>query len=63
MRIGDLRECGGAQNKREHNTDVADHVKTAARHDSLPGFAGAPLMFLQLRSPGCKAQGCNRDER
>ena len=45
MRIGDLRECWGAQNKRENNTDVADHVKTAERHDSLPRFAGAPLMF------------------
>jgi hypothetical protein len=45
MRIGDLRECWGVQNKRENNTDVADHVKTAARHDSLPRFAGAPLIF------------------
>ena len=40
MRIGDLRECWGAQNKRENNTDVADHVKTAERHDSLPGSQG-----------------------
>ena len=60
MRIGDLRECGGAQNKREHNTDVADHVKTAARHDYLPGFAGAPSIFYNCVGSACKAQGCNR---
>ena len=51
MRIGDLRECGGAQNNREHSTDVADHVKTAARHGSLPRFAGAPLIFYNRVGP------------
>ena len=30
---------------REDNTDVADQVKTVARHDSLPRFAAAPLIF------------------
>jgi hypothetical protein len=45
MRFGNLRASRGALKKREQRTDDADQVKTAARHDYLPGFAGAPLMF------------------
>jgi hypothetical protein len=45
MRFGDLRDSGGVLEKREQRTDDADQVKAVARHDSLPRFAGAPLMF------------------
>jgi hypothetical protein len=45
MRVGDLRDSGGALKKREQRTDDADQMKTVARHDSLPRFAGAPMMF------------------
>ena len=38
MRILALCEGRRAHNKREHNTDGADQVKTVARHDSLPRF-------------------------
>ena len=41
-----LCDDGRAQQRAaSNNTDDADHVKTAARHDSLPRFAGAPLIF------------------
>jgi hypothetical protein len=45
LRVGDLRDSGGVLKKREQRTDDADQVKTAARHDSLPRFAGAPWIF------------------
>jgi hypothetical protein len=45
MRICVLRERRRAEKERDYYTDVADHAKTVARHDSLPGFAGAPLIF------------------
>jgi hypothetical protein len=40
-----LCEDRAAQKDRECNTNGADQVKTVARHDSLPRFAGAPLIF------------------
>ena len=45
MRVRGLSDDGRAQQGREQRTDDADQVKTVARHDSLPRFAGAPLMF------------------
>jgi hypothetical protein len=45
MGIRVLCERREAQEEREHDTDDADQVRTAARHDYLPGFAGAPLIF------------------
>ena len=45
MRFGNLRDSRGVLKKREQRTDDADQVKTVARHDSLPRFAGAPLIF------------------
>ena len=40
-----LSDDGRAQQGREQRTDDADQVKTVARHDSLPRFAGAPPIF------------------
>ena len=40
-----LRDCRRAQKNSNDNADVADQTKTAARHDSLPRLAGAPLIF------------------
>ena len=39
-----LSDDGRAQQGREQRTDDADQVKTVACHDSLPRFAGAPLI-------------------
>ena len=46
-----MRESRGVLKKREQRTDDADQVKTAARHDYLPGFAGAPLIFYNRLQP------------
>jgi hypothetical protein len=51
MSVGVLRERMETQEDREYNTDVADQVKTAARHDSLPRFAGAPSIFYNSERP------------
>ena len=48
MRVGNLRDSRGTLKKREQRTDDADQMKTVARHDSLPRFAGAPQMFYNL---------------
>ena len=45
MSVGNLRDSRGVLKKCEQRTDDADQVKTAARHDHLPRFAGAPLIF------------------
>jgi hypothetical protein len=52
VRIFALCERRSAHKKREHNADGADHVKTAARHDSLPRgrSQGALLIFTTALS-------------
>jgi hypothetical protein len=45
VRVRLLRNRRRAEEDSDDNGDVADQMKTAARHDSLPGFAGAPLIF------------------
>lgn len=45
VRVRFLRDRRRAEENSNDNGDVADQMKTAARHDSLSGFAGAPSIF------------------